>query len=220
MRIPLRSMKPVVTECALCGIPAEILDDTDLHRDHNHYNGRVRGWLCRTCNTRLMAGVDAALFFMEFDQLVSRLRDYINAKTEFETEEPAYAPGNRREYPQSAKLGYAKWLLANRAGSSAQAHTMWRRTVWERHLRKLPKDLHEEARKALDLKLWLNHHRARNAVAERHLGTRVDANELESVWEKAWDKDMRKKRRVLDNSTFASLHRWCSADMLREKCKE
>lgn len=217
-----RHMKPVVLECALCGIPAEILDDNDLHRDHNHYNGRVRGWLCRTCNTRLMAGVDAALSFMAFDELVSRLRDYIDAPMEFEKEEPAYAPNSPREYPQRAKLGYANWLLneANRTGGSAQPRMMWRRILWGRHLSKLPKDLHEEASRALKSELWLNKQRARNAVSKRHLGMWVGADELESVWERAWDKDVQKKRRVLDNITFVSLRRWCSADQLRENRKE
>jgi 5-methylcytosine-specific restriction endonuclease McrA len=36
--------------CAICGEPAAY---GDIHTDHDHNTGRVRGLLCRRCNTQI-----------------------------------------------------------------------------------------------------------------------------------------------------------------------
>lgn len=39
-------------KCAICGNTSE---GESLHVDHNHHTGKIRGLLCRSCNTKLVA---------------------------------------------------------------------------------------------------------------------------------------------------------------------
>lgn len=39
--------------CEICGL------DKPLHLDHSHTTGKIRGWLCFVCNTRLAKIEDA-----------------------------------------------------------------------------------------------------------------------------------------------------------------
>ena len=43
-------------ECAICGKTLY-----DVHIDHSHESGKVRGLLCNTCNTRLLFAAESPL---------------------------------------------------------------------------------------------------------------------------------------------------------------
>lgn len=38
-------------QCAICRIPLGMLDPKNVHMDHDHVTGTVRGILCHACNT-------------------------------------------------------------------------------------------------------------------------------------------------------------------------
>jgi len=54
--------------CAVCG------NSEKLHVDHNHQTGKVRGLLCRGCNTALGS-------LKENPDTIQKLKDYIIKKT-------------------------------------------------------------------------------------------------------------------------------------------
>jgi len=59
--------------CAICSLPAEVADSKgrDLHVDHNHTTGQVRGLLCSKCNCLIgLAG--------ESFSLLDKVKEYLN----------------------------------------------------------------------------------------------------------------------------------------------
>jgi hypothetical protein len=44
----LRKIRPSSAKCNICG---RVVSGKELHLDHNHEHGYVRGWLCHKCNS-------------------------------------------------------------------------------------------------------------------------------------------------------------------------
>ncbi len=94
--------RPAEADCLICG---NVCTGLRLHRDHDHSNGRFRGWLCRACNLGLGR-------FKDSPAMLRRAALYLETRVDPEPEIPIESSLSSPEL----MVGTVTRYLADRSG--------------------------------------------------------------------------------------------------------